>query len=184
MLRSPGHGRFHSCRRRRFHRCRPAIAPASCHTHGLSYLTRTFYAHNQSCAAKTLWGTWCSGITSAPHAEGPGFKSQCVHMGRMLQRRPQAQPPTRPTPPRSCTPSWLAAWEAQPRPQQACGCQADAAVTRPPACPQLSPSAFPQISSSKRACIVTHTWIDSSCYAQVLSSTQVLCCKHIMGHMV
>ena len=25
-----------------------------------------------------LWGTWCSGITSAPHAEGPGFKSQCV----------------------------------------------------------------------------------------------------------
>ena len=26
-------------------------------------------------------GTWCSGITSAPHAEGPGFKSQCVHSG-------------------------------------------------------------------------------------------------------
>jgi hypothetical protein len=26
-----------------------------------------------------LKGTWCSGITSAPHAEGPGFKSQCVH---------------------------------------------------------------------------------------------------------
>ena len=25
------------------------------------------------------WGTWCSGITSAPHAEGPGLKSQCVH---------------------------------------------------------------------------------------------------------
>ena len=25
-------------------------------------------------------GTWCSGITSAPHAEGPGFKSQCVHV--------------------------------------------------------------------------------------------------------
>ena len=25
-----------------------------------------------------LTGTWCSGITSAPHAEGPGFKSQCV----------------------------------------------------------------------------------------------------------
>ena len=24
-------------------------------------------------------GTWCSGITSASHAEGPGFKSQCVH---------------------------------------------------------------------------------------------------------
>ena len=26
-----------------------------------------------------LKGTWCSGITSASHAEGPGFKSQCVH---------------------------------------------------------------------------------------------------------
>ena len=26
------------------------------------------------------WGTWCSGITSASHAEGPGFKSQCVHV--------------------------------------------------------------------------------------------------------
>ena len=25
-------------------------------------------------------GTWCSGITSAPHAEGPGLKSQCVHL--------------------------------------------------------------------------------------------------------
>ena len=24
-------------------------------------------------------GTWCSGITSASHAEGPGFKPQCVH---------------------------------------------------------------------------------------------------------
>ena len=24
-------------------------------------------------------GTWCSGITSASHAEGPGFKSQRVH---------------------------------------------------------------------------------------------------------
>ena len=30
-----------------------------------------------------LWGTWCSGITSAPHAEGPGFKSQCVHWRNM-----------------------------------------------------------------------------------------------------
>ena len=25
-------------------------------------------------------GTWCSGITSASHAEGPGLKSQCVHL--------------------------------------------------------------------------------------------------------
>ena len=29
-------------------------------------------------------GTWCSGITSASHAEGPGFKSQCVHLSRSL----------------------------------------------------------------------------------------------------
>ena len=26
------------------------------------------------------WGTWCSGITSASHAEGPGLNPQCVHM--------------------------------------------------------------------------------------------------------
>ena len=26
-------------------------------------------------------GTWCSGITSASHAEGPGFSPQCVHAG-------------------------------------------------------------------------------------------------------
>ena len=25
------------------------------------------------------WGSWCSGITFASHAEGPGLKSQCVH---------------------------------------------------------------------------------------------------------
>ena len=31
-----------------------------------------------------LTGTWCSGITSASHAEGPGFKSQCVHFAVVL----------------------------------------------------------------------------------------------------
>jgi hypothetical protein len=25
-------------------------------------------------------GTWCSGITSASHAEGPGFNPQCVQI--------------------------------------------------------------------------------------------------------
>ena len=30
-------------------------------------------------------GTWCSGITSAPHAEGPGFKSQCVHVHNIVR---------------------------------------------------------------------------------------------------
>ena len=32
------------------------------------------------CVPLLLKGTWCSGITSASHAEGPGFKSQCVHI--------------------------------------------------------------------------------------------------------
>ena len=29
--------------------------------------------------APPLKGTWCSGITSASHAEGPGLNPQCVH---------------------------------------------------------------------------------------------------------
>ena len=29
-------------------------------------------------------GTWCNGITSASHAEGPGFKSQCDHFSHLL----------------------------------------------------------------------------------------------------
>ena len=33
----------------------------------------------QSRCTMHSWGTWCSGITSAPHVEGPGLKSQCVH---------------------------------------------------------------------------------------------------------
>ena len=32
-------------------------------------------------------GTWCSGITSASHAAGPGFKSQCVHLSNLRCRR-------------------------------------------------------------------------------------------------
>ena len=53
-----------------------------------------------------LRGTWCSGITSAPHAEGPGFKSQCVQsfatgdawaaarsLGMSLGLQPQLQHP-------------------------------------------------------------------------------------------
>ena len=31
----------------------------------------------------TSLGTWCSGITSASHVEGPGFKSQCVHCSQL-----------------------------------------------------------------------------------------------------
>lgn len=33
-------------------------------------------------------GAWCSGITSASHAEGPGFKSQCV---QFLPGKPPAR---------------------------------------------------------------------------------------------
>ena len=29
---------------------------------------------------RNVTGSWCSGITSASHAEGPGFKSQWVHL--------------------------------------------------------------------------------------------------------
>ena len=32
-------------------------------------------------------GTWCSGITSASHAEGPGFNPQCVHWMYDLPQR-------------------------------------------------------------------------------------------------
>ena len=28
-------------------------------------------------------GAWCSGITSASHAEGPGFNPQCVHFSNI-----------------------------------------------------------------------------------------------------
>ena len=42
-------------------------------------------------------GTWCSGITSASHAEGPELKSQCVHSVVAVQplgsRRRQARIP-------------------------------------------------------------------------------------------
>ena len=31
-------------------------------------------------------GAWCSGITSASHAEGPGLKSQCVHFEKLFGR--------------------------------------------------------------------------------------------------
>ena len=32
-------------------------------------------------------GTWCSGITSGSHAEGPGFNPQCVQLARCLTLR-------------------------------------------------------------------------------------------------
>ena len=61
--------------------------PHSCH---LAWLTLafgmrscTFVAAGASCqtymASPGLEGTWCSGITPAQHAGGPGFNPQCVH---------------------------------------------------------------------------------------------------------
>ena len=55
------------------------------------------YADHQEISSATptpysLKGTWCSGITSAPHAEGPGFKSQCVHDYQM--NRPDVSMPS------------------------------------------------------------------------------------------
>ena len=40
--------------------------------------------HRLSMLLPMQMGTWCSGITSASHAEGPGFKSQCVHFSKPL----------------------------------------------------------------------------------------------------
>ena len=34
--------------------------------------------YEQDCGTST--GTWCSGITPAQHAGGPGFNPQCVHI--------------------------------------------------------------------------------------------------------
>ena len=38
-----------------------------------------FQTQRVSSSIFSLKGTWCSGITSASHAEGPGFNPQCVH---------------------------------------------------------------------------------------------------------
>ena len=37
-------------------------------------------SNSTACPCALTQGTWCSGITSAPHAEGPGFNPQCVHI--------------------------------------------------------------------------------------------------------
>ena len=47
-------------------------------------------------------GTWCSCITSASHAEGPGFKSQCIHFSILLQAVPMRCHPLR----SSCPEAW------------------------------------------------------------------------------
>ena len=34
----------------------------------------------RTCLTQGLQGSWCSGITPAQHAGGPGFNPQCVHL--------------------------------------------------------------------------------------------------------
>ena len=53
-------------------------------------LSRFLTAHMKSRFAHFIillqQGSWCSGITSASHAEGPGFKSQWVHCSQFFLR--------------------------------------------------------------------------------------------------
>ena len=74
---SPGGGAVVPARRRRrFWRSqrRGQSLVASLWHHG--WWAQPRHCDRDCCHAS---GTWCSGITSASHAEGPGFKSQCVH---------------------------------------------------------------------------------------------------------
>ena len=34
----------------------------------------------RTCLTQGLQGSWCSGITPAQHAGGPGFNPQCAHV--------------------------------------------------------------------------------------------------------
>ena len=66
----------------------PAHARQVCHQPGLGHgpttshspwSRRVAWASSVRISESQL-GTWCSGLTSTPHAESPGFKSQCVHL--------------------------------------------------------------------------------------------------------
>ena len=71
----------------------PVSAVAHCTKHKAWQRIRKREKRSKWCSLKVVtrypshtiasWGTWCSGIASASHAEGPGFKSQCVHLSRM-----------------------------------------------------------------------------------------------------
>ena len=39
-----------------------------------------FSYHSHACGVQCKLGAWCSGITSASHAEGPGLNPQCVQL--------------------------------------------------------------------------------------------------------
>ena len=72
----------------------PVSAVAHCTKHQAWQRIRKREKRSKWCSLKVVaqysshtiasWGTWCSGITSASHAEGPGFKSQCVHLSRLV----------------------------------------------------------------------------------------------------
>ena len=57
---------------------RPGIAPEAVTSCGRE--TGECAAARAVFAVDKTKGTWCSGITSASHAEDPGFKSQSVHV--------------------------------------------------------------------------------------------------------
>ena len=62
--------------------CRCTVGPAGSWFH----CSFSFFFCNASQSQLSL-GTWCSGITSASHAEGPGFNPQCVHF-MALEKHP------------------------------------------------------------------------------------------------
>ena len=55
--------------------------------HGKQIKIRASEFVETTARSASAWGTWCSGITSASHAEGPGFKSQCVHFAVVLRNK-------------------------------------------------------------------------------------------------
>ena len=78
--------------------CRLESCRGHCSNHGCAALHECLRPCIYACRLKVqlitskpvqlgLKGTWCSGITSAPHAEGPGFKSQCVHLLHMFKSK-------------------------------------------------------------------------------------------------
>ena len=46
----------------------------------VSMATRVDMEESPLQSVDSAWGTWCNGITSAPHAEGLRLKSKCVHV--------------------------------------------------------------------------------------------------------
>ena len=60
----------------------PCNVPCTTHRFGHARVRSRGHCHGCTTLDHFQKGTWCSGITSAPHAEGPGFKSRCVQITR------------------------------------------------------------------------------------------------------